>query len=561
MLHQPLFYKTAIVILFVWIVLGQIGALRAVATDIPAAPGHGDSLDSHPAALDRANPTTAPRAGAQAAAAQSVALSAAANTVNVYVLDFNPQINGQPLTQYQQWGDPNMLMAGYSADVQQSSGDYIGFQIVGHSIINTWPTKPGGFVFTQAQYLGCLSNSNASYCSPIIDYQAVLNTLYDPAYMDACTAIASGAADEIWLWGGPWFGYWEYNIIGAHTLCTSVDRPFAVMGYNYERGTAEMLHDLGHRAENALQPALGPTLWNSFDGQNQRYTQDYACPAAPDGTHPEVVANNTHLGNVHFPPNAYCQYQYDRSLSVLSDAEDWKNNYPALTGQKTAITCSTWGCDQRGYLMWWFDHFPRKAGTINSLNWWRYIFFLPSIANPTLTATRTATQTATPTATKTATPTSTATATPTATATQTSTPTSTSTETVLPTIAISLVNPAAPTCVLRHSPNRDERLLQLIGQGFSTPGLRLQFRNVSTGELSAPYRDQAEWAGATLVAIDMQNLQQQLWHDQRVRLAARMTESINGSDVPASGWSAEFLLADDATACRGLTFKVFVPTI
>jgi hypothetical protein len=547
LLYQQLFYKAAIVILFTGIVLGQIGASPAVATNIPVAPGHGDALDSHPAALDRSSRALALGASAPAAAAPLAAPAAAANTVNVYVLDFNPQINGQPLTQYQQWFDPSVLMAGYSADVQQSSGDYIGFQIVRHSIINTWPTKPGGFVFTQAQYLGCLSGSNAAYCSPIIDYQAVLNTLYDPAYTDACTAIASGGADEIWLWGGPWFGYWEYNIIGAHTLCANADRPFAVMGYSYERGTAEMLHDLGHRAENALQPALGSTLWNRFDGQNQRYGQDYACPATPDGTHPEVDPSNTHLGNVHFPPNAYCHYQYDRSLSVLSDAEDWKNNYPNLTGQKTAITCSTWGCDQRGYLMWWFDHLPRKAGTLNSVNWWRYIFFLPSITDPTPTATRTTT------------PTSTHTATPTAT--RTTTPTSSPTETTAPTIAISLVKPAAPACVLRQSPTRDDRLLQLIGQGFSAPGLRLQFRNVATGELSEPYRDQAEWAGPTLIVVDMQNLEQQLWHDQRVRLAARLTESPNAGDARASGWSAEFLLADDVAACRGLTFKIFVPTI
>jgi hypothetical protein len=323
------------------------------------------------------------------------------------------------------------------------------------------------------------------------------------------------------------------------------------MGYNYERGVTEMLHDLGHRAENALQPALGSTLWNRFDGQNQRYAQDYACPAAPDGTHPEVDTSNTHLGNVHFPPNAYCQYQYDRNVSVLSDAQDWKDNYPNLTGQKTTITCSTWGCDQRGYLMWWFDHFPRKPGTINSVNWWRYIFFLPSIANPTPTNTRTST----PTATKTATPTGTPTAT------KTATPTGTPSATTVPTILISSVGPAAPACVLRHSANPDDRLLQLRGQGFSTPGLRLQFRSVATGQLSDHYRDQAGWPGATLITVDMQNLQQQLWHDPKVRLTARLTASIGGADVPASDWSAEFLLADDTAACRGLTLKIYVPTI
>ncbi|HEU5099662.1 MAG TPA: hypothetical protein VFU22_11615, partial [Roseiflexaceae bacterium] len=132
--------------------------------------------------------------------------------------------------------------------------------------------------------------------------------------------------------------------------------------------------------------------------------------------------------------------------------------------------------------------------------------------------------------------------------------------TVAPTIAISSVSPAPPACVLRHSPDRDDRLLQLTGQGFSAPGLRLQFRNTLTGELSDHYRDQTDWAGATLISVDMQDLQQ-LWNDQRVRLAARLTASTNGNDLLASDWSPQFILADDPASCRGLTFKVFVPSV
>jgi len=154
-----------------------------------------------------------------------------------------------------------------------------------------------------------------------------------------------------------------------------VDKRFTVMGFSYERGVAEMLHDLGHRAESVLQNELGLALWDQFDGQRHRYPQDYTCPASPDPDHPEVDPGNTHCGNVHFPPNAYCHYQYDRDFEVQSDCDDWIN-YPDLTGQKTTLNANGWGSDQRGFLKWWFDHFPRNPGTHDGLynNWWKYIF-------------------------------------------------------------------------------------------------------------------------------------------------------------------------------------------
>lgn len=296
--------------------------------------------------------------------------------VNVYVLNFDPLIDGQPLTQYRNWNEPDDLMADYVADVSESSGEVVTCRLAKQSVIRTYPTKPGGFVFTNEQYLACLSNPDtATRCRDIIDYQAVLNTPYDPDYVSACEALAAREIDEIWLWGGPWFGYWEYHTVQPATLCADVNRRFTVMGFSYERGVAEMLHDLGHRAEHVLQGELGLTLWDQFDGQRPRYAQDYACPAAPDATHPEVEPGDTHCGDVHFPPNAYCHYQYDRDLAVQSNCDDWLN-YPDLTGQKTTVNAADWGSDQRGFLKWWLGRLPRNPGSHDGLynNWWKYIF-------------------------------------------------------------------------------------------------------------------------------------------------------------------------------------------
>jgi len=146
---------------------------------------------------------------------------------------------------------------------------------------------------------------------------------------------------------GPWFGYFEYQVVDPSTLCASVDKRSVIMGFNYERGVPEMLHDLGHRSEALVQAGIGLSLWDRFDGQRARYSQPYDCPPQPDAAHPEVDVANAHAGNVHFPPNAYCHYQYDRPLTMMSDAYQWAT-FPTLNGVKTPVSAATWGATQEG---------------------------------------------------------------------------------------------------------------------------------------------------------------------------------------------------------------------
>jgi len=46
------------------------------------------------------------------------------------------------------------------------------------------------------------------------------------------------------------------------------------------------------------------------------------------------------------------------------------------------VTCSTWGCDQIGYLVYWFGHLPSDIGCGSDAvasNWWKY-FVDPALA-------------------------------------------------------------------------------------------------------------------------------------------------------------------------------------
>ena len=314
-------------------------------------------------------------AGAIVLTAPVVAASRDRLRVNVWVLDFDPLIDGIPLTTSRAWSDPVALDPVYAADVAAASTGIVDQRIVQTTTIRDYPVKPGGFRFTSSSYLGCIADSSPTFCTGLIDYGAVLNTTYDSKLGSPCDAVRRGRVDEIWLWGGPWFGYLEFRMVGPNDLCAGTNRTFAVMGFSYERAESDMLHDLGHRAEALIQGGIGMTLWNQFDGQWPRYTQDFFCPAQPDASHPEVPAGVTHVGNVHFPPNAYCHYQYDRQHPVVSDADDWLN-FPALTGATTIIDSSTWGGTQQSYTLWWLGHLPRHRGTANGVNtdWWTYVF-------------------------------------------------------------------------------------------------------------------------------------------------------------------------------------------
>jgi hypothetical protein len=140
------------------------------------------------------------------------------------------------------------------------------------------------------------------------------------------------------------------------------------MGFSYERGVGEMLHDLSHRVESTMEHFSGG--WK-VDQLNTDWARFAANAKQSNG---EAGA-----GTCHYPPNGEKDYDYDNKRVVQSTADDWLN-YPNLTGRKTEVNCETWGGPdyQRNYFIWWYTHLPKAAG-VNSKtgmqnNWWRYVY-------------------------------------------------------------------------------------------------------------------------------------------------------------------------------------------
>ncbi len=336
------------------------------------------------------------------------ARTVAANmTLNVYLLIFDPIYDdGRSLTEYAGWNDPDTLTDLTTDAFQNSVNNQYGFQVAQRVVVPDFPLFRGGTRLTQALYEPCREafrnqTTVPAYCNvdpgdPVgnFDPAANLQATHGPGAVSACQALQDGTVDEIWIWAMPGSNAYEWYVEDPASLCPGVTRQFAIMFYNYERGLECSLEAFGHRAERIMMgwtrrsmPLQVAADFGTFTGAMWRYYppyRDYFCPAEPDAKHPEVDFDNIHVGNVHFSPNAYCHYQYNRDQEVWSDAEDWKSNYPNLTGQKTLINRETWGCPEgtneeichANYLQWWLNHWPNRPMTPGSyVSWWEYVLF------------------------------------------------------------------------------------------------------------------------------------------------------------------------------------------
>jgi len=313
--------------------------------------------------------------------------------VKIFVLNFDPIIKRKDiprhfkkrlpkgkkilrLTDVCRWNDPRKLTEGFIADMKKATDGYIRYKIEKWKDVDTFHTKVDGFTYTAKQFLkswetkkGFHKPHDADYPKTFKDYNVI-------------PMINSGEIDEVWFFGAPEFGYSEAAMAGPGAFFINgktygkvkCKRPFAIMGFNYERGVAEMLHSHCHRVESTMSRMYGG--WKA-----DKLTTNWARFAANHKQSKGVSA----VGNCHWPPNAERDYDYRNKRFVNSSADDWLN-YPNLKGKKKKVNCETWGGPdyQRKYMNWWYNHFPRakgwnKDGRLN--NWWKYVYKFTDYTN------------------------------------------------------------------------------------------------------------------------------------------------------------------------------------
>ena len=292
-------------------------------------------------------------------------------TRNVMVIDFNPILENQGnkrLRAYTHWNDPLSLEAQFIQDITTASGGYLTYKIVERlADLDVYPTKNNGYVFTDPSYISALSSADSN-ARAIINYNKVLTDY------DVCGKVNRGEIDELWLWGGPWFGYWEAVMAGPGAYVTNAPpitgtactRKLHIFGFSYERGIPEMLEDMGHRAEGTLRTAYGG--W--FTGQNT----DWDKFTKSRSFHQNDGMFSYGCGSIHEPFNSSGAYDWGNATQTPNTCSAWAAFPEAPTAIQTQ-SCTLWGCSGYGYIKMWLTNMPKATGQTSGRwnNWWKYI--------------------------------------------------------------------------------------------------------------------------------------------------------------------------------------------
>jgi len=293
-------------------------------------------------------------------------------TRKVMVLDFNPVFENKGnkrLRDLLDWRNPVLLEQQYIADMHTVSGGYVHYQIVSRiENIDAFPIKSDGFSYTDDTYYSVLEGKTPPHQPDIIDYPRLLR-----AY-DICGKRNRDEIDELWMWGGPWLGFWEAVMAGTNAYVTNASpitdtsclKPLHIMGFSYERNIQEMLENFGHRTEGTLTHIFNESIYyhNTQPTDWGRFTQ----------TGKFFPGQISGCGFVHYPPNATQDYDWSNMTNTLSTCQNWLQ-YPELSGVSQSINCNEWGCTAHGYMKWWLSHLPKTDGSTNGKwnNWWRYL--------------------------------------------------------------------------------------------------------------------------------------------------------------------------------------------
>jgi hypothetical protein len=295
--------------------------------------------------------------------------------VKVLVLNYDPIVpkaggGTERLHAALKWEDPQKLAEQYIADLEKATAGSVRLKIVDWRNLDQIPSKKDGFKYSTEAYLKCHQAGKGWHERDAVDYARVVVENKVDELVD------NGSVDEVWLFGGPYFGYWESAMAGPRSFYINggpvrgieCKRPFVIMGFNYERGVAEMLHSLCHRVESTMARFSGgwqsdnlTTHWARFAANTKQSNGQAGC------------------GSCHYPPNGESDYDYGNKRTVSSSADDWLN-YPNLKGTKSDVNCETWGGPDyhRNYFVWWYTRLPKAEGVNPESglqnNWWKYVY-------------------------------------------------------------------------------------------------------------------------------------------------------------------------------------------
>lgn len=193
--------------------------------------------------------------------------------------------------------------------------------------------------------------------------------------------------DMVWVFSIDPLSMGETNMVGRNVFWPSGDMidadcdNFIMAGFTLSRRDSA-LECIGHMAEAMLNHVYETQNYNAtleFKSLDELNTWErfYLCKDKAPKNWKEYG-----VGQVHFSPNSERDYDWDNKTPVQSTWEDWKYNYPNLTGKTTTFTPSVYYDSSmqlnRAHKRWWLSLMPHYQGRDDkgySHNWWDYIAF------------------------------------------------------------------------------------------------------------------------------------------------------------------------------------------
>ena len=221
-----------------------------------------------------------------------------------------------------EWNQADELIEHYIQTMRQASGDLLIYHLTDKLDVPTYPVLLDGRQYEDATWTQAYNNdqtalrdSHGSYM--MADYQRILQDF------NILQQVKAKTIDEVWMFGGPYFGFFESRMVGKGAFwCNApgieaTSTRFVVMGFNYQREVKEMVHDFGHRAESILARQFG-----SQNFLQQMYTQggpNTAAMSAPANDYEQWLLDR---GTVHRKPGGE-DYGQDELAWVTALKPGW----------------------------------------------------------------------------------------------------------------------------------------------------------------------------------------------------------------------------------------------
>jgi hypothetical protein len=227
-------------------------------------------------------------------------------------------LNFRPPAVPPEWRNALGLAEEFSEAMTQISHKIAIFKIVAKQEISAYPVLTNGMQYNDITWTQAMADDRTAIRDAhgnymLADYQRILQQY------KIIQGIQSNQIDEVWIFGGPFFGFFESQMVGKGAFwCNSPAieqncRRFVVMGFNYQRGLNEMIHSFGHRAESMLS-----RHFDSQDFQNRLYRQQ-PIPAPKNEFEQWLIEH----GTVHRAPDGVEYGQNEINWATALKQEWW----------------------------------------------------------------------------------------------------------------------------------------------------------------------------------------------------------------------------------------------